>query len=250
MSTATTNTTTAPPPFEVPGPVTRVPSLDELQRLTSVPDRRVVFRGVDWAFYDRLVESLPEGSNIHVDFDGKDLDVMGNGWEHEDIADALDDFVKAVAVAMGIACKSLRETTWKRPEISRGLQSDQCYYFQPEKIAQFARVRGLNDISLLPNPDLATEVDISRPEIDRAGIYAALGVIEVWRFVDNRIMIECLTPDGTYGVVETSGFLPVRAIEVQRWVVDEDRTNDTAWLERVQAEFRKQANQTKQGGKK
>ena len=97
---------------------------------------------------------------------------------------------------MGIACKSLRETTWKRPEISRGLQSDQCYYFQPEKIARFARVRGLNDISLLPNPDLAIEVDISRPEIDRAGIYAALGVLEVWRFVDNRIMIERLTPDG------------------------------------------------------
>ena len=250
MSTATTHTTIAPPPLEVPGPVTRVPSLDELGRLTSVPDRRVVFRGVDWAFYDRLVDSIPESSSIHVDFDGTDLEVMGNGWEHEDIADALDDFVKAVAVAMSIACKSLRETTWRRPEISRGLQADQCYYFQPEKIAQFARVRGLNDISLVPNPDLAIEVDISRPEIDRAGIYAALGVIEIWRFVDNQIMIERLTPDGTDHAVETSGFLPVRASDVQRWVVDEDRANDTAWLERVQAEFKKQAKRTKQGRKK
>ena len=124
-----------PGPLEIPGPVLRVPSLAELERLTEVPDRRVVFRGVDWSFYDRLVESIPEGSNIHVDYDGKDLEVMGNGWEHEELADALGDFVKAVAVAMGIACKGLRETTWKRPAISRGLQSDQCYYFQPEKLS-------------------------------------------------------------------------------------------------------------------
>ena len=55
MSTATTPTNAAiPSPLEVPGPVTRVPSLEELERLTAVPDRRVVFRGVDWAFYERV----------------------------------------------------------------------------------------------------------------------------------------------------------------------------------------------------
>jgi Uma2 family endonuclease len=238
MSVATTQPSVAAPrPLEVPGPVTRVPSLDELEELTDIPDRRVVFRGVDWAFYDRLVGSIPEGSNIHVDYDGRDLEVMGNGWEHEDLADALGDFVKAVAVAMGIACKGLRETTWTRPAISRGLESDQCYYFQPEKIAQFALVRGQKDISLLPNPDLAIEIDISRPQIDRAGIYAALGVAEVWRFVDNRIIIERLTPAGTYIAADASGFLPVRADEIQRWVVDEDRTDDAAWLRRLQAEM-------------
>jgi Uma2 family endonuclease len=221
--------------------VSRVPSLAELERLTAVPDRRVVFRGVDWAFYDRLVESIPEGSNLHVDYDGKDLELMGNGWDHEDLADALGDFVKAVAVAMGIACKGLRETTWTRPAISRGLECDQCYYFHPEKLAQFARARGQKDISLLPNPDLAIEVDISRPAIDRARIYAALGVIEVWRFFDNRIMIERLSPAGTYIAVEESGFLPVRAEEIQRWVVDEDRTDDAAWLRRLQAEMTRRA---------
>ncbi len=170
MSTATTQpSTTAPPPFEVPGPVTRVPSLEELERLTEVPDRRVVFRGVDWSFYDRLVDSIPEGSNIHVDYDGKDLEVMGNGPNHEDVADALGDVVKVVAVEMGVPCKSLRETTWK------------------------------------------------------------------------RIIIERLTPAGTYVAMEASGFLPVRADEIQRWIVDEDRTDDADWFRRMQAYFKTQA---------
>ncbi len=48
MSTTTTHHSHgSAPALEVPGPVTRVPSLPELERLTEVPDQRVVFRGVD-----------------------------------------------------------------------------------------------------------------------------------------------------------------------------------------------------------
>jgi len=72
MSTATTHTTAAvPPPLEVPGPVVRVPSLEELECLTEVPDQRVVFRGVDWSFYEQLVDSIPEWCHLHVDYDGR-----------------------------------------------------------------------------------------------------------------------------------------------------------------------------------
>jgi len=57
MSTATTPTTmAAPAPLEMPGPIAHVPSLDKLYQLTAVPDQRVVFRGVAWDFYERLVD--------------------------------------------------------------------------------------------------------------------------------------------------------------------------------------------------
>ena len=47
MSTATPPTPlVAPAPLEIPGPVARISSLDDLYRLTSVPDQRVVFRHV------------------------------------------------------------------------------------------------------------------------------------------------------------------------------------------------------------
>src|SRR5437660_1588489 len=115
MSTATTPTTTADlSPFEVPGPVTRVPSLDELRDLTAVPDRRVVFRGVDWAFYDRLVDSIPESVHIHVDYDGRDLEVMAIGPDHDDVRFLLGEFVSQVAAVMEIPFRGLGSTTWKR----------------------------------------------------------------------------------------------------------------------------------------
>jgi Uma2 family endonuclease len=242
MSTATTPTTAADlTPFEVPGPMTRVPSLDELRRLTDIPDRRVVFRGVNWAFYERLVDSIPEWCHIHVDYDGRDLEIMALGVDHEGVKGSLGYFVRVVAAALGISCKSMGSTTWKRPEITRGLEADECFFFQPEKLAVVARVYPSKDLAEYPNPDLAIEVDISRPEVDRAGIYAALRVSELWRFEGGRGIIERLTPAGTYEAVESSAFLPVTAEEIRRWVVEEDTSDDIVWGERLRAEMKKKA---------
>ncbi len=223
--------------------MTRVPSFEEIQRLTAIPDQRVVFRGVDWAFYDQLVESIPESSDIHVDYDGKDLEVMGKRRRHDSRRRLLRQIVEAVAQELGIPCRGAGDTTWKRPEVAHGLEADECYYFLPEKIAAdlAALERGSDDIADYPNPDLAIEVDFSPPKVDRAGIYAALRVAEVWRFDGKRVVIERLTPAGTYVAVDSSGFLPIRADEVTRWVVEEASGDESAWAMRLRAEFRKRA---------
>ena len=77
-----------------------------------------------------------------------------------------------------------------------------------------ARLSGSNDVADYPNPDLAIEVDISPPEIDRAGIYAALMVSEVWRFDGQQVHIDRLNAEGKYEAVEASGFLPVTAEDI------------------------------------
>jgi Uma2 family endonuclease len=243
MSTTTHPTTAVPPALEVPGPVTRVPSLEELERLTEIPDQRVVFRGVDWEFYDRLVESIPDSSNIQVGYDGKDLELMRKGRKHGKGTKLLGQLVEAIAQELGIPYSSLADTTWKRPEILRGLEADQCYYFLPEKIAADAAAlaRDSAEIADYPNPDLAIEVDISVPQIDRASIYAALNVSEVWRFDGKRVVIDRLGSDGKYAAVDASGFLSIRIEDVQRWVVEEDSREESSWARRLRAEMRARA---------
>jgi Uma2 family endonuclease len=217
--------------------------------LTAVPDRRVVYRGVDWTFYEKLVDSIPEGSNIHVDYDGRDLEIMGKSRPHETFRRMLSRFVETTADVLEIPYRDAGETTWKRPEIARGLEADDCYYFLPEKIAQddAASGRGSRDIADYPNPDLAIEVDISVPQVDRAGIYAALRVTEVWRLEEDRVVIERLTPRGTYQPVEASGFLPVRAEDVARWILKEDLRDRSAWLRRLQAWIRRKRKKKPKG---
>ena len=232
------------PPSVVPSPSPDVPpraipSLDELYAWTSEPDHRVVIRGVDWGFYEQLVDSIPEGANLHVDYDGKDLEIMSPSPLHDGLKTRLGRFVELTAEELEIPCTGLGQTTWKRPEVARGLEADDCYYFALEKLAMAdeAIVRWSNDVAEYPNPDLAIEVDVSPSKIDRPAIYAALRVAEVWRFDGERkwIVIERVSEDGTYQTVDMSEFLPVRSEEVARWVLEEDRRAGSAWGRRMRA---------------
>ena len=100
-----------------------------------------------------------------------------------------------------------------------------------------ARARRSKRIADYPNPDLGIEVDRSPSKIDRPGIYAALKVSEVWRFDGEReeVIIERLGEDGSFHAVEESSFLPIRASEVRRWVVEEDSSDESAWARRLRA---------------
>jgi Uma2 family endonuclease len=216
-----------------------IPSLDDLYRMTEVPDQRVVIRDVTWAFYEQLVDSIPPHAHIHVDYDGKDLEIMSPSPVHGEAGKLLGQFAEAVAQVLLIAYKGLGQTTWKRQEIGRGLESDECYFFKPDKLAALAKAKARKSMNIAdyPNPDLSIEVDISRPKIDRAGIYAALRVAELWRFDGDseQVIIERLGEDGVYHPVDESGFLPIRAEEARRWVVDENSDDQAAWAERLRA---------------
>jgi Uma2 family endonuclease len=205
--------------------------------MTSEPDERVVIRGVDWAFYEQLVDSIPEGANIHVDYDGKDVEIMSLSLLHDDAKGLLGRVVELVAEECAISFKSAGQTTWKRPEVARGLESDECYFFRAEKLDAVAeaKARRSKNIADYPNPDLGIEVDISPAKIDRPGIYAALHVAEVWRFDGEQVVIERFGDDVFYHPVEVSTFLPVRSEEVRRWIVEEDTRDESAWARRLRA---------------
>ncbi|MBV8488422.1 MAG: Uma2 family endonuclease, partial [Planctomycetaceae bacterium] len=124
-------------------------------------------------------------------------------------------------------------------DVGRGLEADESYFFLPEKLDTVAagKARRSMDIAYYPNPDLAIEVDLTPPKIDRPGIYAALKVTEIWRLDGQcgQVFIDRLQDDGTYHTAERSRFLPVAALEIRRWVIDEDSRDRSAWARRLRA---------------
>ncbi len=216
-----------------------IPTLDELYALTSVPDERVVIRDVDWAFYEQLVDSIPKGVNIHVDYVAKDVGVMTPGALHDGERKLFGQLVEAVAQELEIPYKTAGQTTWKRPEVARGLESDECCFFLASKLAAVAaaRARRSKNIADYPNPDPGIEVNIPPSKIDRPGIHAALQFAEVWGFDFERadVVVERLDKDGFCRPAEQSAFLPIRADEIRRWVVDEDSSDESAWARRLRA---------------
>jgi Uma2 family endonuclease len=225
-------------PSPSPGaPQRSIPSLDELYAMTSQPDHRVVIPGVDWAFYEQLMDSIPDRAGIQVDYDGKDVEIMSPSLVHDNDKSLLGRLVEIVAEELEIAFKSAGQTTWKRADVGRGLEADESYFFLPEKLDAVAagKARKSMDIGDYPNPDLGIEVDITPPKVDRPGIYAALKVAEIWRLdgQSGRVFIDRLQDDGTYHTVERSGFLPISVAEIRRWVIEEDSRDISAWARRL-----------------
>jgi hypothetical protein len=50
-------------------------------------ETRICIPGVNWRFYEWLVDSIPEGTGVRVAFDGTDVEIMSTSPEHEDFVD-------------------------------------------------------------------------------------------------------------------------------------------------------------------
>jgi len=230
------STITSPPPSL---PVSRAHS-PNLGVSNTSGEQRITLRGISWDLYDRLSDAIGEHQHVRLTYDGKDLEIMTTGYRHEGLKGLIGRLVNAVAFELDINYTDGGQTTWKRPEIERGLEADECYFFEPDKIVVIAKsfARKSNDVADYPNPDLAIEIELSRSEVDRPGIYAALRVIEVWRFVGETVVFEQLQEDGSYSPVKMSRFLPIRPDEVTRWITDDEVVNKTAWERRLRAWIR------------
>ena len=183
-----------------------------LEKPTGVGDRRMVLRGISWETYVRLNKEIGDHQATRLAFNRGVLELMSPSPLHERLKSLIRILVEEVATGLGMECESYGSTTWRREEAQRGLEPDDCFYFDPIKIAQFSgRVPDQPDD---PLPDLAIEIDISSSEIDRPSIYASLGIPEVWRHDGDRLRIDQLPPDGMYRETLQSRFLPIRTEEI------------------------------------
>jgi Uma2 family endonuclease len=201
----------------------------------SSGETRIVFRGVDWNTYYRLSEAAGDGQHFHLIYDGKDLEIMVTSNVHEYYKDLIARIVDMLAVGLDLDYESCGETTWKT-EV-RGLEADLSYYFGSEKVrvAKAALARQSMSPAEYPRPDLAIEIDLSPPQVDRPSIYRDLGIAEVWRLTGpGRLIFEQLQPDGTYTPVNESRYLRIRPEDVLHWLNEAPNERRADWYRRLQ----------------
>lgn len=160
---------------------------------------------VDWAFYDSLLRRLGD-RHVFVTYDRGRLELMSPSPEHEGSSALIGRLIGTLTLELNLPIRSGRSTTFRRKDLDRGLEPDECYWIQNE-----ARIRGRKRIDLTrdPPPDLAIEVEISHRLLDREAIYAALGVPELWRYDGARLRVFLLGEDGVYHASKRSRCLPM-----------------------------------------
>jgi len=187
-----------------------------------------VLEGVSFDLYERLVQEL-DGQHVFITFDRGRLEFMSPSPEHEWWKRLIGRLIDLLALERAVAAEALGSTTFKRRDLAKGLEPDDCYYLRGAR--ELRREREA-DLMRHPPPDLVVEVDITHRAIDREAIYAAMGVAEVWRFDGQALTFLVLQPDGAYKQAETStGFPGLRAADFLRFLkLAEEKDQNAAVL--------------------
>ncbi len=201
---------------------------------TATPaEQQFVFYDVDWEFYQSVLEKL-EDRPVFVTYDRGSLEVMSPSRKHETAGGLLGRMLVTFTEELNIPIGSGGSTTFRREDLDRGLEPDECFWIQNE-----ARVRGKDDIDLSidPPPDISIEIEISTRLLDREGIYAALGVPELWRSDGEQVRVSVLELDGRYHPQEHSLALPSFPLAEAGRILQLRKTTDETTLIRAFREW-------------
>ena len=164
------------------------------------PGSYIAMNDVSWESYNDIRHETDD-SHVRITYDSGRLVLMSPLPKHEFIMGRIGRLIEMATFEWNIPICSLGSTTWKRSDLLKGLEADECYYIQHE-----AQIRALTDLDLTrdPPPDLAVEVDITRTSLNRLPVYAALGIGEIWRHDGTRMQFLKLTADSSYQPIERS----------------------------------------------
>ncbi|MBJ6609455.1 MAG: Uma2 family endonuclease [Candidatus Thiothrix moscowensis] len=173
-----------------------------ISQITFPPDAEVIIRDVPWGEFERFMEELGERSSLRIHYSNKRIHLMAPSAGHEVPKVVIGDFIKYMLEHYHRDFQGFGSVTLRNPSVEKAVEADECFYIEHE-----AAVRGKDKISLDidPPPDLAVEIDIYSAT-DR-GLYAALGVPELWIYDGKRLEM-LLLRDGDYVAVDCSPHFP------------------------------------------
>ncbi|MDF0555452.1 Uma2 family endonuclease [Kamptonema sp. UHCC 0994] len=152
--------------------------------ISTAAEQRTVLENISWETFEAILKEIGDNRGSRLAYDEGTLEIMTPLLEHENPKIQFDRLVFALAEKLNTEIKSAGSTTLKLKVVKKGIEPDNCYYIQNE-----SAVRGMVELDLetAPPPDLAIEIDITSSSVNKFGIYASLGVPELWRY-DGRIL--------------------------------------------------------------
>ncbi len=170
--------------------------------------------GVTWEGYIALLKELGDDRSTRIAYDNGVLEIRMPGQLHEAANRVLATIALTLAEEFGFEFNDLGSMTMNRPDLTKGIEPDSCFYIQNAQAGQ-----GLGEaISTEEPPDLALEVDIANKSDSKLSIYGAMGVPEVWLYQLQVVKIKWLQ-DGEYVDSLTSRAFPaIGAEHLNQWL--------------------------------
>jgi len=178
-------------------------------------DQFVLFSGVSWEDYERLLAMRGDHSAPRISYLEGDVEIMSPSQTHEGIKSVIGCLIELYCLERDIPFSTYGSWTLQSKDRSRGAEPDECYVFGNPSSAPGGDER----------PHLAIEVVWTSGRIDKLDIYRKLGVAEVWYWRKGRIQPYCLRGE-RYVPVEHSEVLPALDIELLTSFIEQPTTFD------------------------
>jgi Uma2 family endonuclease len=164
------------------------PTKDMVMIAPSVVEQScVLLDGITWETFERILHELGDNRGTRLAYDNGHLEIMSPSSSHEALKELLSDIAHNLVRALRVDFAKMGSTTFKRRELGRGFEPDQCFYIQ--RYEAIRERHGDLDFAQDPAPDLVIEIDITHRSLTKLPIYAALGVREVWRYTGARVLL-------------------------------------------------------------
>src|SRR5262245_53266207 len=94
---------------------------------TAPGEKRFLLKNVGWEGYETLL-GLVGDRGIRITAAEGDLELMAPSFYHEQDKRMLSMLVQALIEELGIPGIGAASTTWRRKDLDRGLEADECFY--------------------------------------------------------------------------------------------------------------------------
>jgi Uma2 family endonuclease len=128
-------------------------------------ERRFLLFDVPWATYVTLRDAL-DTARVHMTYLAGSLELMSPSLLHEEESKLIARLLEAWAEEHDVDLRGFKSATFRSEVQARGAEPDECYTLGP--MAKDAL------------PQIAIEVVVASPLLDKLDVYAGLGVAEVW----------------------------------------------------------------------
>jgi Uma2 family endonuclease len=141
-------------------------------------EQRILLSNVPWSTYVVLRDSL-DSSGVRMTYLKGSLEIMSPSRAHEVDKKQIARLFELFCLERDIPLYGYGSMTCRREEKQRGLEADECY----------CRDRD-GDV-----PDVAIEVIVTSPLLDKLEVYRGLEVREVWVYRNGRFDVHALHGD-------------------------------------------------------
>ena len=194
------------------------------------PDHCILLSGICWETYERLLADMEDSRAARFAYDQGILEIIAPSYEHESVKGHLALLVNVLAEEFNIDLEGAGSTTFRRKDLTKGFEPDECFYIQHAEL-----VRGKKQIDLAedPPPDLVIEIDITSPSLSKFPIFAALGIPEVWRYDGTQVLIFTLVGNAYVERLDSVALPKVTSTTLSELLGTSQQLKRTEWLRQI-----------------